>query len=241
MSVDSALRVLEAFRHGPTTMSLSEISRRTGIPLSSTHRVVGQLHAWGALERGEDLQYRVGLRLWEVAAQAPRAVGLKRMAMPFLQDLYETVHLSVHLAVREGQDVVFIERFTSRSHHAETPKLGDHYPLHATAVGMVLLAHAPADVQRRVLAEEMAPLTPYTETDPKVVRRELAAVRKAGYGLSHRAFNPDIVAVGAPISDGQDVVAALSVIVPVDEWHPVAHPQVVRATARAISQTLGAR
>ncbi|HEV2778137.1 MAG TPA: helix-turn-helix domain-containing protein, partial [Actinophytocola sp.] len=72
-----ALRILDAFEEAQTGLRLSEISRRSGVPLTTTHRIVGELHAWGALERDPAGEYRIGLRLWEVAALAPRSVGLQ--------------------------------------------------------------------------------------------------------------------------------------------------------------------
>src|ERR1041384_1895623 len=87
-----ALCILGTFEDATTGMNLSELSRRSGVPLTTTHRIVTELHEWGALERDDSGSYRMGLRLWEVGALAPRSVGLQRIALPFMQDLYETTH-----------------------------------------------------------------------------------------------------------------------------------------------------
>ena len=88
--VDRALAILGTFQGGRARQALSDISRNSGLPLATCYRITQRLVEWGALERDAENRYRVGLRLWEVASLAPRAVGLQRLARPHLQDLYET-------------------------------------------------------------------------------------------------------------------------------------------------------
>src|SRR5690606_15242376 len=101
--------ILEAVSPDSTVLSITQISRRTGRRRSTARRLVGQLTHGGALDRDGDGLYRIGLRLFEVAALAPRGPGLREAAMPFLEDLYEATHENVHLAVLDGLDVVYIE------------------------------------------------------------------------------------------------------------------------------------
>ena len=109
-----AFAVLEAFTPSSPTLTLSEIARRAGLPLTTAHRLAGELRAAGALEREVDGSYRLGLRLWEIASLAPRGVPLREAALPFLEDLYEVTHENAQLGVREGHDVVYIERIAGR-------------------------------------------------------------------------------------------------------------------------------
>jgi DNA-binding IclR family transcriptional regulator len=237
-----ALRILDTFERAGTGLSLSEISRRSGVPLTTTHRIVGELHEWGALERDDSGGYRIGLRLWEVAAHAPRSVGLQRIALPFMQDLYETTHRGVHLAVREKDEVVFVERFVSpETARDERPRVGGRYAMHATAVGLVLLAHAPAELQEEVINGPLETYTSWTTSTARDLRQALADVRRTGYAVSERQINPDYVSVAAPIyGPGETVVAALSLIVPHTEPHGPSLGHLVQATARGISRALGA-
>lgn len=237
-----ALRILDTFEQVRTGLRLSEISRRSGVPLTTTHRIVGELREWGALERDDTGVYRVGLRLWEVAALAPRSVGLQRIALPFMQDLYETTHCGVHLAVREKDEVVFIERFVSpETARDERPRVGGRYAMHATAVGLVLLAHAPAELQEEVINGPLQTFTPWTTSNARELRQALAETRRNGYVVSDRQINPNYVSVAAPISGPDDtVVAALSLIVPYTEPHGPSVGQLVLATARGISRAVGA-
>ena len=98
-----AFGVLEAFTPASPALTLSEIARRAGLPLTTAHRLVGELRAAGALERDGDGTYRIGLRLWEIASLAPRGVPLREAALPFLEDLYEVTHENAQLGVRRGQ------------------------------------------------------------------------------------------------------------------------------------------
>lgn len=113
--VDRVLAVLGAFSPDRPALSLSDLSRRAGLPLSTTHRIVGELARRGALERQEDGRYRVGLWLWEVASLSPRGMGLREAAMPFLEDLYEATHENVQLAVLDAPEVVYVERISGRN------------------------------------------------------------------------------------------------------------------------------
>ena len=108
------IAVLEAFTSASPALTLSELARRTGLPLTTTHRLLAELCGAGALEREGDGTYRVGLRLWEIASLAPRRLPLREAALPFLEDLYEVTHENVQLGVREGHDVVYIERIAGR-------------------------------------------------------------------------------------------------------------------------------
>ena len=119
-----------------------------------------ELVGWGALERGADGRYRIGLRLWEIASLAPRGLGLREAAMPFLEDLYEVTHENVQLAVREGLEVVFVERIAGRKAVPVLTRVGGRFALHATGVGLVLLAHAPAEIQEELLAAPLHALQP---------------------------------------------------------------------------------
>src|SRR5690606_5290910 len=128
----------------------------------TAHRLVGELADWGALEREPDGGYRIGLRLWEVATLAPRGIGVREAALPFLEDLYEATHENVHLAVLDGTEALYLERISGRGAVPVISRVGGRLPLHATGVGLVLLAFAPRDVQERVLAGDLRRFTTRT-------------------------------------------------------------------------------
>jgi DNA-binding IclR family transcriptional regulator len=200
---------------------------------------VGELCAWGGVERDEDGRYRVGLRVWELGALAPRGLGLREAALPFMEDLYEVTHENVQLAVRDGEELVFVERIAGRDAVSVRTQVGGRFALPPTGVGLVLLAHAPAGVQERVLAGPLTAHTSHTITDPRQLRRVLAEVRRNGMAVSDRQVTDDAVSVAAPVEVRGAVVAALSIVVRGSSPAAVrSYAPGVRAAARGIGRTL---
>jgi DNA-binding IclR family transcriptional regulator len=234
------LRVLAAFSAERPELMLTEIARRAGLPLTTAHRIVGELTEWGALERATDGRYRIGLRLWEVGALAPRGLGLRESAMPFLEDLYAVTKQNVQLAVLDGSEVVYLERLSGRGAVNTITRVGGRLPLHATGVGLVLLAFADTELQEQVLASRLKRYTSRTICHPDELRRTLAEVRRTGVAVSDRQIELVALSVAAPVrGPNGEVVAALSVVVPAGTPDTRAYVPVVRATARGISRVLG--
>jgi DNA-binding IclR family transcriptional regulator len=234
------LDLLACFTPDQPIRNLSELSHHSGLPLTTTHRIVTDLLAWGALERTPDGGLQIGLRLWQVASQAPRGLGLREVALPFMEDLYVATGENVQLAVREGSEAVYIERLTGRRAVRVLTRVGDRFALHATGVGLVLLAHAPEEVRTAVLERPLQSWTPYTITDPERLRSALAEVRRAGVAVSDRQVTEDALSVASPVfGPGNEVVAALSVVVKYGTLPPQALIPAVRAAGNGISRALG--
>ncbi|MFD7406535.1 IclR family transcriptional regulator [Streptomyces sp. NPDC059866] len=237
---DRLLAVLGTFDHDHPALSLTDISRRAGLSLTTAHRLVGALTAWGALERDPSGVYHIGLRLWEVSALAPRGLALRQVALPFLEDLYEAAHENVALAVRDGSEVVYIEWISARTAIGVRIQVGARWPLHATGVGLALLAHTEPEFQAAYCAEPLTAYTEHTITDPGRLRRALAEVRRSGCAVSSRQVTDDALSVAAPVRGaGAAVVAAVSVVVPVRDAQIPALAPAVRLAARGISRALG--
>lgn len=233
------LALLDAFTPATPELTLSELARRSGVSLATAHRRTRELVEWGALERAADGTFHIGLRLWEVAALAPRGLALREAAMPFLEDLYEVSRENVQLAVREGLELVFVERIAG--HHAVPvlTRVGGRFALHATGVGLVLLANAPAAVQEEVLAAPLHAYTPKTVTNPVRLRELLADIRRNGHAVSDGQVTLDALSVAAPIVDGGGaVVAAVSLVVRAETAQPAALAPLVKAAGRGISRAL---
>ena len=158
--------LLGAFGTEHSAMTLSELSRRTGLPLTTVHRLTGELTRHGLLERDDEQRFRIGLRLWEIASTASRAVDLRDAALPVLQDLYSATRENVQFAVLDGAEAVYLERLSGPESVHVVNRVGSRLPVHATGVGLVLLAHAPVEVQDEVLAAPLIRFTRHTVTDP---------------------------------------------------------------------------
>jgi len=208
------LAVLDAFGPRSRALSLSEISRRSGLSLSTTHRLVHELLSWGALERDSNGRYSIGVRLLELAALAPRGLDLREAAFPILDDLHHRTRGNVHLGVRNGLEVVYVEAIRACATHPTNGRIGDRWPMHATGTGLILLAFADRELQEEALRRPLERFTPLTITDPAELRRKLAQVRQSGYAIAVGQITlPDVV-VAVPVYDPfGDLAAAISVVV----------------------------
>lgn len=236
-----ALAILECFDQDHLLLTLSEISRRSTLSLSTTHRLVGELREWGALERVPDGRYAIGMRILELGSLEPQGMRLREVALPFLGDLQAATNANVHLSVRDGHDVVYVESLHARGGADVLSRLGGRWPLHATATGLVLLAFAPHEFREEVLSSPLKQFTPRTVTCPDRLRHVLADVRRTGVGMVEDSITPNCVSVGVPVRGPRDqIVGAVAVTVPATKASPHALLPALSATARAISRGLGA-
>lgn len=237
--VRRALNVLAQFSDERRTLGLAEISRLAGLSTATALRIVRHLTEWGALERLEDGRYVIGVRLWEIASLSPRGHGVRAIALPFLEDLYEVTRHHVLLAVREGSSAVLVDRLSSHTAAEVAYRVGGRLPLRSTAVGQVLLAHSDQEFQQTILADSEDDGSGY-DVSPAHLRVVLAEINKAGAAIVERSSPSHTVSVAAPIygASGQ-VLAALSIVVPATSIQTHQVVPLVRASARAISRSLG--
>lgn len=231
------LAVLDAFDDDHRSMTLSAISRRAGLPLATTHRLVAELSAWGGLVRRPTGEYVVGRRIWELGLLAPTQTGLRQQAEPFLHDVYGATLATVHLAVRDGDEVLYLDRLAGSASVPIVSTVGSHLPLYSTAVGKVLLAHAPDDDVARVLAS-LTRITPYTLVQPGLLRQQIARVRRHGYATTSEEMSLGACSVAVPVHRGTSVVASLGVVVP-DLKDRARLVGVLQAAAQGIGRELG--
>ena len=147
-----AVRILDAFRPDEPTLRVSDIAARSGLHLATASRLVAELTDLGLLAREPDRQVRIGVRLWELALRASPTLSLRDAAMPFLEDLHAVVGHHVQLGVLDGREVLFVERLSAPGAVVNYTRIAGRLPLHASSSGLVLLAHAPRDLQESVLA-----------------------------------------------------------------------------------------
>jgi DNA-binding IclR family transcriptional regulator len=235
------LAVLDAFGPRSRALSLSEISRRSGLSLSTTHRLVHELLSWGALERDQNGCYSIGLRLLELAALAPRGLDLREAAFPVLDDLHHRTRGNVHLAVRDGLEVVYVEVIRACATHPTSGKTGDRWPWHATGTGLVLLAFADRETQEQALGRPLKRFTPLTITDPAELRRMLAQVRQSGFAVAEGSITLQDLVVGVPVHDPfGGMTAAISVVVEAARARPQALASLLAEASGEITRRLAA-
>jgi DNA-binding IclR family transcriptional regulator len=207
------LALLDAFSTRQPEMSLNELSRKTGLPLSTTYRLASELVDWGGLERVSGGGFRIGIRLWEVGAMAPLTASLQDLVLPFMQDLYDATHANVHLAVLDGTTALYVERITGRRSAKVNLRRGGRLPLHATGVGKVLLAHASEEFRDEVISAGLRRYTPYTIVAPGLLRRALTEIRRTGVGIAREEMSLGLTSIASPLLDAEGrALAALSVV-----------------------------
>lgn len=216
------LDALGAFDAEHPRLTLTEIARRADLPVQTAARLLAELVGGQALVRRPDGRYEIGRRLWQLGLLAPVNQELREVALPFMHDIHAATGDVVHLAVREGDAALYVERMVGSGSVPVLSRMGARLPLHATGVGKVLLAEAPPDVVERVLGC-LTRVTRHTIVEPGRLMRELAETRRRGYARTSEEMTLGACSVAVPVrpSPGPPV-AALGVVT------PSARPQVNR-------------
>lgn len=231
--------LLTAFDSGHTRLTLTELAQRADLPLPTAHRLVGELARSGLLTRDAGV-YAIGRQLWEIGLLAPQESDLREVASPFLHDLYAATLATVHLAVREDLSVLYLDRLAGQLSVPVVSRIGSRLPLHATGVGKVLLAHAPPAVQERATSS-LERLTPYTVVHRRRLMAQLEAVRRDGWAITVEEMTLGACSVAVPVCRGEDVVAALGVVVPDLRGHRARLVTALKVAAHGTSRSLGDR
>ena len=234
--------VLRAFGN-QGLLGITDLAHVTGLPKSTTHRLVTALVNEGLLVQNEDShKYALSLRVTALGASILSSHTVRKTARPILMELRDQTRESVHLAVLEGMEIVIIDTEDSYFFVRAVNVPGQHLPAHAVSTGKVLLAYQWEVQLREMLSKvNLARYTDRTITDPRQLLEELRRVRTQGYAISNGELEEGIDAVAAPIFDHLNtVVAAVSIGGPAERCHPK-QGELIAAVMRAghlISQTL---
>src|SRR5690606_32552325 len=144
-------------------------------------RLLTSLAAAGALERTGSGAYRLSLRMFEIGAQAPVFRTFQEQAQMAMEQLVSETKMTGHLGVRDGVEVVYLLKVRHWPGRVRT-RIGQRNPLHATALGKVLLAYADEGVVRHAVASGLKRYTPYTITTMSALSKQLDSIRRTGYG-----------------------------------------------------------
>jgi DNA-binding IclR family transcriptional regulator len=209
------LAIVGAFDGRHRSLALSELAHRAGLPVPTTHRLAAELVAGNALQRRKDGRFEVGRLLWDAGLLAPVEGRLRQVAAPFMHDVYAATMATVHLAVREGDEVLYLERMMGRASVPIVSSVGSRLPMHCTGVGKVLLAHAPAEIQIQVFAK-LVRITPYTIVAQPILAAQLERVRRDGVATTTEEMSLGACSLAVPVVRSSDdtVAAAIGVVVP---------------------------
>jgi DNA-binding IclR family transcriptional regulator len=239
-SVTSKIVAILLSFHDGNEHSLSEIARMTGLPISTTHRLVSELAGWGVLERTEEARFRIGLPLRTIGNKGLFTPTAMESARRVLEDLVTAARTAARLGVLAGVDVAYIEKRCDHSPvstFAQTPKL----PVHASALGKALLAFSPTEIVDRVVTNGLKRYTLNTMTDPGRLRRCLASIRLTRVAVSRWELAAGVSEVAVPVfGSGGVAVAALQLEVPNLRTDLEMASSVLTVAARGLSRELAA-
>lgn len=237
-ALGKAVKVLWSFTLDDSVVSLAELVLRTGLHKATVYRICGELVQLGLLSKQEG-GYRLAGSLFELGMRTSVGRTLVVLAMPYLQDLCERTHETVHLAVADGVDVVYVAKISGHRQAASPSRTGGRMPMHCTAIGKVLLAHADPEVQRKVLEGPLERRTGRTIVAPGLLRAQLDAVLECGVAFEREESTAGLLCVAAPVfADGSRSNLALSVTGPVGRFKPEAHVSAILTTAAAMGRAL---
>ncbi|MEU5682670.1 IclR family transcriptional regulator [Streptomyces venezuelae] len=221
-AVTRSLDILELFLEGDGTFSAPEVTRRLQLPRTTVHELLTTLAARSYLVQIPDQpgRYRLGVRTYQLGSRYAEQLDLAAEGRQVAQQVAETCDETVHVAILEDTDVIYIAKVDSTHAVRMVSAAGRRLPAHCTSVGKMLLASLPREeLEGRVRGGEFTAMTPDSITDPDELLAALADVRERGVAVEHRESNPDVSCVAAPVRDSAGrVVAALSISVPVIRW-----------------------
>lgn len=233
------LALLETFAPGEQSLSLAELSRRSGLPKPTVHRMASEMCKERLLERLDDGSYRLGLRLFEIGERVQTHRTLSTAALPIMEDLREATRQRIHLAVLDGVEVVYVEILGANLLHHIGSRTGGRFPAHATGVGKAILAYSPAAVVQARIEAGLPRLTARTITTPGALTRELQEIRTKGFAQDREESHLGVSCVAAPVfgSDAK-VRAALSITGRTTSIDPARLGSAIRIAANTLSRTL---
>ena len=230
--------LLGAFRPGDDVLGVSELARRTGLAKTSVHRLTGHLVETGLLERA-DGALRLGLRLFEIGQLASPRRGLVEAARPYLADLREATRNTVHLAILEGTEVVYLDVLRGPDAPTLPSRIGGRFPAHATGVGKAILAFSPDSVVDQVIEAGLPRVSARTITAPGLLRRQLTRIHDEGIAFEREESGVGVVCAASPLLDARgEAVAAVSISGWANRMRTERVAPAVRTVALALTRTL---
>jgi len=245
-SVAAAVRVLKCFSEVEPEIGISSLAKRLSLAKSTVHRLAVTLTSEGLLEQSPETgRYRLGINLFVMGALVRRRLDVSNMAQPFLNVLREQTGETIHLAVMNETNVLYLYNLESRQAIRMKSYIGTIKPAFCTCEGRAIVAFGDPELMNKVLSAPLVARTPGTQTDPAQLMKMLTEIRNHGYAIDDEESEQGMRGISAPLRDitGQ-VVAAIGIGGPsqrltLKKLRGLA--PVLLSTAEAISTQLGYR
>ncbi|GIH22321.1 transcriptional regulator [Acrocarpospora phusangensis] len=247
-AVSRALDILELFLGGET-LSAPQIAERLGLPRTTVHELVTTLTERSYLigVPGQPTRYRLGMRLFQLGNVFADQLDLSQEALLVAREVAAACDETVHVAVLDGTDVVYITKVDSTHPVRMVSAVGRRLPAHCTGVGKMLLAGlTPEAFEARFPADRtLSAMTPDSITSPARLWSHLTEIRARGLSYDNCESNESVCCVAAPVYDQTGtMVAAMSVSVPILRWDSARREEwgeLVARGAHTLSDRLGHR
>ena len=240
-TLSKGLLILEALTSANRSRGVSELSRELGLTKSNIFRLLQTLTTLGYVEREADKTYRATLKTWQVGRAVVKTLNIRSFARPLMEFLAEETQETIYLAVRDGMQVVYLDKIESVKPIRSWNPIGGTAPIYCVGTGKALLAEDYAQL-RPVLDGTLTAYTDRTITDLAALDDDMAATKLRGYAIDRGEFRPQIISLGAAITlaDGQ-AVGALGVSAPdvnLKEGDMERLGAMVQHAARSVSENL---
>ncbi|TFL15681.1 IclR family transcriptional regulator [Pusillimonas caeni] len=236
------LRTLHLLAEARTPLPLAEISRRLNLTRGVAFRLVHTLEVEGYIERVDQVpNYRPAAKVMSLGFSYLRTLGLPELARVELEQLRSTAAASVHLAVLDKREVVYVSRLPAKEGGVDYLEIGDRSPAHASAIGLAMLSQL-SSTELNALFEPDALVTTGTDIDLPDLLDQLSEIQRKGYASSVGALHPNVLAIAAPILDAAGMLAGAVSITTLEPDAQSNEPLLsgyVIAAARQISEKLG--
>jgi DNA-binding IclR family transcriptional regulator len=222
-------------------ISLKEISEKTGLHPSTTHRILNDLAVGRFVDRPEAGSYRLGMRLLELGNLVKGRLNVRDVALLPMRELHKLTQQPVNLSLRQGDEIVYVERaFSERSGMQVVRAIGGRAPLHLTSVGKLFLAmDDPSRIRAYATRTGLSGQTRNSITQLPVLERELAKARQNGVARDNEELELGVRCMASGIYDDQGrLVAGLSISAPADRLDETWLPK-LQLTTQGISRALG--
>lgn len=244
-SVQRALDIINLFNDGRVELGNAEIAKALDLPVGTASGLIYTLKLNNYLDQNQvNRKYRLGLKLAERTSVLLNQLDIRKVAAPFLEELRDWSGESVNLAVRDGNEVVYIERMFGNHALGIRSELGRRGALHSTALGKGIFSFLPVFERQALLSQyKFISVTPYTITDIEVFVKELDLIHKRGYALDEQENELGGRCVGSPIFNQTGYpIAAISISVPIQRFPDgdiEKFGNKLISTAEAISRKMG--
>ena len=239
--IERMISLLDALAQYPDPVSLKELATVTGLHPSTAHRILNDMVLKRFVDRADQGSYRLGMRLLELGNIVKSRLNVREAALDFMRGLHRKTHQTINLSVRQGDEIVYIDRaFSERSGMQVVRAIGGRAPLHLTSTGKLFLSiDDPKAVRAYAIRTGLAGHNKNSITDQIKLERELSLVRARGYARDNEELELGVRCMAAGIRDDSGkLIAGLSISAPADRLQEEWLEDLI-STANQISEVLG--